>query len=74
MLFRDGLKSTVSGGTKFCSRRKFISVIGVSGNMIHFNTLGQHVVVLNSVQASVELLEKRGAKYSDRPSFALFEV
>lgn len=42
--------------------------------MIHFNTLGQHVVVLNSVQASVELLEKRGAKYSDRPSFALFEV
>lgn len=48
--------------------------VSESGDVIHFNMIGQHVVVLNSVQASVELLEKRGAKYSDRPFFALFEV
>lgn len=42
--------------------------------MLYFNTLGQHVVVLNSVQAAVDLLDKRGANYSDRPRFTLFEV
>jgi len=32
------------------------------------------VIVLNSVAAAQELLDKRGANYSDRPRFALFEV
>lgn len=44
------------------------------GDVLYFNTLGQHVVVLNSVQAAVDLLDKRGANYSDRPRFTLFEV
>ena len=29
--------------------------------------LGQRIVVLNSVQAAIALLEKRGSIYSDRP-------
>ena len=31
------------------------------------------VVVLNSKEAAVELMEKRGAKYSDRPRFILIK-
>lgn len=43
-------------------------------DVLYFNILGQHVVVLNSVQAASDLLDKRGANYCDRPRFVLFEV
>ncbi|THH19556.1 hypothetical protein EW146_g1637 [Bondarzewia mesenterica] len=43
-------------------------------DVLYVNMLGQHVVVLNSVQAAVDLLDKRGANYCDRPRFVLFEV
>lgn len=43
-------------------------------DVLYFNILGQDVVVLNSVQAAADLLDKRGANYCDRPRFWLFEV
>lgn len=45
-----------------------------SSDILSFNVLGQPVVVLNSVRAAVDLLDKRGANYCDRPRFVLFEV
>lgn len=36
-------------------------------NIIHFNALGNNIVVLNSMQAAKDLLDKRSAIYSDRP-------
>ncbi|KAI4520358.1 cytochrome P450 [Schizophyllum commune Loenen D] len=41
---------------------------------IHLNILGQRLLVLNSLRAAVDLLEKRGATYSDRPKFPFFEM
>ncbi|KAL1753007.1 cytochrome P450 [Schizophyllum commune] len=46
----------------------------LKSDVIHLNILGQPLVVLNSLRAAVELLEKRGAIYSDRPQFAFFEM
>lgn len=43
-------------------------------DILSFNVLGQPVIVLNSVQAATDLLDKRGANYCDRPRFVLFEV
>ena len=43
-------------------------------DILSFTILGQPVIVLNSVAAAQELLDKRGVNYSDRPRFALFEV
>ncbi|KAL2208559.1 putative cytochrome P450 oxidoreductase [Sarocladium strictum] len=43
-------------------------------DILHFNVLGRSIVVLNSVQAARQLLDKRGANYADRPRFVLFEV
>ncbi|KII95683.1 hypothetical protein PLICRDRAFT_48632 [Plicaturopsis crispa FD-325 SS-3] len=43
-------------------------------DVLYFNILGQPVIVLNSVQAAVDLLDKRGSNYCDRPRFVLFEV
>ncbi|CAK3873870.1 cytochrome p450 1a2 [Lecanosticta acicola] len=43
-------------------------------DIIYVSMLGQPVIVLNSLQAAIELLDKRGANYCDRPRFVLFEV
>lgn len=46
-----------------------------TGDVIYTEMFGQPVVVLNSLQAATDLLEKRAAKYSDRtriPAFILF--
>ncbi|KAK4550708.1 hypothetical protein LTR36_000287 [Oleoguttula mirabilis] len=43
-------------------------------DVIYVNMLGQPVIVLNSVKAAVDLLDKRGSNYCDRPRFVLFEV
>ena len=38
-----------------------------SGDVVHLEALGQHIVILSSHEACEELLVKRGAIYSDRP-------
>lgn len=45
-----------------------------NSDVISVNILGQSVIVLNSVRAAVDLLDKRGSNYCDRPRFVLFEV
>ncbi|KAH8749038.1 cytochrome P450 [Hyaloscypha finlandica] len=43
-------------------------------DIIYVNLLGQPVIVLNSVKSAVDLLNKKGAIYSDRPRFVLLEA
>ena len=38
------------------------------GELVHFEVLDHHTIVLNSEKAASELLEKRAAITSDRPS------
>jgi cytochrome P450 len=45
-----------------------------NSDVIYVHMLGQPIVVLNSVQSAMDLLDKRGANYCDRPRFVLFEV
>ncbi|KAG1907691.1 cytochrome P450 [Suillus fuscotomentosus] len=37
------------------------------GDISHVEVLGRHIIVLNSVKAAIELLDKKSAVYSDRP-------
>lgn len=46
----------------------------VYGEVLHLNILGRSPVILNSVQAAVDLLDKRSHDYSDRPQFPIFEI
>ena len=39
--------------------------------MLYLNMLGIRVVVLNTFEAARDLLEKKGALYSDRPRFVM---
>ncbi|KAF8139542.1 cytochrome P450 [Mycena galopus ATCC 62051] len=43
-------------------------------DLVHASTLGQHVVVVNSVKTAVELFEKRSHIYSDRPVVTMIEL
>lgn len=36
--------------------------------------LGQHIILLNSEQVAIALLEKRSQKYSDRPVFSVADL
>ncbi|KAF8064434.1 cytochrome P450 [Lyophyllum atratum] len=44
------------------------------GDVMYLHVLGRPIIVLNSVEAAVDLLDKRSANYSDRPRFVLFEL
>ncbi|KAG1781056.1 cytochrome P450 [Suillus placidus] len=37
------------------------------GDISHVEVLGQHIIVLNSVKAAIELFDKKSNMYSDRP-------
>ncbi|KAI8945902.1 putative O-methylsterigmatocystin oxidoreductase [Xylaria longipes] len=42
--------------------------------ILYLNVLGRSIIILNSIEAAHDLLDKRGANYADRPRFVLFEV
>ncbi|KAG2139993.1 cytochrome P450 [Suillus cothurnatus] len=39
------------------------------GGVSHIEVMGQHIVVLNSVKAAIDMLDKKSTLYSDRPIF-----
>ncbi|KAJ7674356.1 hypothetical protein B0H17DRAFT_1016733 [Mycena rosella] len=44
------------------------------GEVMYFEVLGRSLVILDTHQAAVDLLEKRSANYSDRPVFTLYDL
>jgi len=43
-------------------------------DIIHLSTLGNQITVLNKREDADELLERRSAKYSDRPAMPILEL
>ena len=41
------------------------------GDVIHTQVLGRHYIILNSIEAAEDLLEKRSAIYSSRPRLTM---
>ncbi|KAF7348380.1 hypothetical protein MSAN_01792000 [Mycena sanguinolenta] len=41
------------------------------GDVVHAQVFGQHILILNSVKAATESLEKRAILYSDRPTIPI---
>jgi len=50
-----------------------MSHLYLESDIIYLNFLGAPAIVLSSLKAAVDLLEKRGAKYSGRPPFHFLE-
>ncbi|PPQ94229.1 hypothetical protein CVT25_006655 [Psilocybe cyanescens] len=45
-----------------------------NSDILHASAFGTHVVIINSQQIADELLDRRGAKYSDRPYFPTIDL
>ncbi|KAF8063986.1 cytochrome P450 [Lyophyllum atratum] len=52
----------------------FYNLGKIYGDVLHFSIFGRPMIVLNSVNAAIELLDKRSANYSDRPKFPIYET
>lgn len=39
----------------------------LSGDVMHVEAFGQHIIILNSAETAIELFERRSSTYSDRP-------
>ncbi|KAF7352084.1 Cytochrome P450 [Mycena venus] len=46
----------------------------IYGPVMHLKVLGRSMIILDTYQAAVDLLDKRGLIYSDRPKFTLYEL
>ncbi|KAF7365091.1 Cytochrome p450 [Mycena venus] len=44
------------------------------GDLVHLQVFGDHILIVNSLEAAVELLEKRGQIYSDRPTIPMVNL
>ena len=42
-----------------------------AGELVYLNVFGQGLLFVNSYEAAVDLLEKRGAIYSDKPKMVM---
>lgn len=45
-----------------------------TGDIVYTRVLGQDIVILNSKEVAIELLEKRSQKYSDRPVISIADM
>jgi hypothetical protein len=72
--FFSGMRKTY-GTIAFASTGAIQLMIGLGidvGDVIYLHAFGKSIVVLNSTQAAVDLLEDRNAIYSDRPRNIFF--
>ena len=46
----------------------------ITGDLLHFRAYNQHIIVLNSEETAVELLERRSAIYSSRPFVPMWDL
>ena len=44
------------------------------GDFVYANVFGKSIIILNSAEAALDLLEKRSASYSDRPRLPMLEL
>jgi hypothetical protein len=72
----------VAWGKKYNSESFFCCVyvlcpyrlLSFIGDILHASALGNHVVILNNWQDVEELIDRRGAKYSDRPVLPIINM
>ncbi|TFK86471.1 cytochrome P450 [Polyporus arcularius HHB13444] len=69
-LFTGNLKDIPRGGHEW---EAYTALGKKYGDVVHFNVFGSHVVVLNSYEATRDLLDARGSIYSSRPRLVMLK-
>ncbi|KAI1790103.1 CyP450 monooxygenase [Ganoderma leucocontextum] len=60
--------------SKTFSAREYRELSNKYGDVVHLSALGQRIIVLGSLEAANELLDKRSAKYSGKPYSVMSEL
>lgn len=63
---RNGARSLVSYANPFAEPSSSLDNSSIDSDIIHIDAAGQSIVVLNSVEATYDLFEKRSSIYSSR--------
>lgn len=50
-----------------------LHVLSLLGDVVHVEVLGNHLIFLNTLQATADLFEKRSFIYSDRPRMPMLK-
>ena len=58
----------------YSAARGFLTEPMATGDVLSFRVFGTVIVVLNSIKANKDLLERRGDIYSDRPTIPIVEM
>lgn len=53
------------------SSTRHLIICRAGSDVVYFNALGSHLVVLNKFEAARELLDKKGSIYSSRPRLVM---
>ena len=61
-------------GMIYSAARGFLTEPMATGDVLSFRVFGTVIVVLNSIKANKDLLERRGDIYSDRPTIPIVEM
>ena len=67
MLLAKNTHRVPSSRNKFRTSRRGARCQEIKGDMVYVHILGHPVIIVNSFKCANELMEKRGALYSDRP-------
>ncbi|KAI0705586.1 CyP450 monooxygenase [Earliella scabrosa] len=59
---------------KSMSAKEYDVLSKTYGDVVHLSVFGQHIVLLGSLEAAVELLDKRSSNYSDKPTSAMADL
>ena len=54
-----------------CQNPIYANNLYIEGNIFYLNLMGRHTVVINSIEIARELLDRKGATFSDRPHSVL---
>ena len=46
----------------------------ITGDIVYLNALGKPMIILGSLEAAIDLLDKRSATYSGKPYSAMGEL
>jgi hypothetical protein len=58
----------------FGSRIAGIDINDILGDIVHVRALGNHIIILNTVQAVMDLFDRRSSKYSYRPQTVMSDL
>ncbi len=60
--------------TQFSSKNQAHRPLFREGDVMHLQVFNRNMIILNTAEAAIDLMDKRSSIYSDRPDFPIFRM